>query len=310
MTRVLITGGLGFQGQHLARALRARGDDVIVLDTPSERKLLAAAALGCPVVWSSVLATPLLVQIARERDVIVHLAAVTNPDKAQAEPAQAVRTNVAGTQSVLEAARVSKTRLIVTSSCEVYGGPLHVMHVQDEYAPFRPPHVYGASKAAADVLARAYTPLLDASLTILRPCNIFGPGQKAGEHGAVIPTMTAHALAGRPIVVRGGQQRREFLYIDDMIAAYCAVIDDQRPGVYNVGGDMRVSIRQIADRIAATLLTLRGSVDIIIAPPRAAEPLDFNLDSSLFRSVYTDWSPRVAFDHGLTRYIAWAMEQT
>lgn len=297
IVNVLITGGLGFQGRHLAWSW-SQQHNVVLLATPSHRALGVHHYLvgRCVVTFGSILMPHLVDKLVEGMDVIVHLAAVANPEMCRERPGDAVLTQIRGTQIVMEAARKYGCRVIHASSCEVYGEPL-TNTPQTEDAPFHPPHMYGMSKAGADLLVQAYAREYKIQATIMRPCNIFGPWQESEQrYGAVIPRMVNAARMKMPIIVHGGTQRREFLYVKDLVRAYTCVLERPVPGAFNVGGES-VSIGAIASLIAK-----RFHATIEVKEPRVAEPQSFMLDDRLFRETY-GWQRTLSFEEGLNEYI-------
>jgi nucleoside-diphosphate-sugar epimerase len=351
--KVFVTGGLGFQGFALAQALLARGDAVTILSTPSLRnrerfhrlhEWMAQAQIPPPrlhVVMGSVADAEILEKSIPGHEAIVHMAAWTSVDASLDRPWPSFEINAHGTLAVLDSCRRfgdPGVKLLIASSCEVYGPTqtrnfLNVSKAapdddwpdakfemigyapQNESWPLMPRSPYAASKIAADRYAHAYAVTYGLDVTILRPCNIYGPGQRAGAMGAVIPIFTQRALTGQPLVVTGGgQQFREFLYIDDLVRAYLAVLDATgEPGVpysepgtaYNVGSGETRTVLEIAQAIL-TRLAPTGRIDQSAA--RVADVSGFLLDSSRFRGAF-GWTSKVAFTVGLSDYLDWAKLQ-
>jgi len=304
--RLLLTGGLGFQGHALAEHWTAMGHAVTVLNTPSQRAQEMAGRLTPPrhVLWGSVTDPELMRKAVRGVDAVVHLAAWTSVDESFHHPRAVWEVNAQAAYTVLEAIRseAPAVRVLWASSCEVYGytGAAAV----DELAPLVPHSPYAAAKCAGERLAEAYAITYGLRLTILRPCNIFGPWQKTGRDGAVIPTFLAAARAGGALQLTGdGSQRREFLFIDDLVAAYALLLeaDDLPWRVFNVGSGESCSIRDIADFLSA-----RYDVPIVARADlaRPGEVVTFHLNCDRLRSL--GWKPRTSFRMGLEQVLAWA----
>ena len=304
---ILLTGGLGFQGIHLARLLVERGDRVTVFNTPSQRaqrnlRVLKDWTEGrepIRVVWGSVTDPEIAEKmIAAGYDAVVHLAAQTSVDVSIADSNASVFVNVLGTWNVLEAVRkhARATRLLVVSSCEVYGDQQSdaALGVRSPLLPHSP---YAATKAAADRLAHAYWRTHDLNVVIVRPCNIFGPHQKAGGDGAVIPTMVNAARGGGLVRVTGtGLQEREYLYVTDAVRAYAVLLDREDGGTWTLGSGQRVSMLDIAGAVAR-----RYAARIEHASARLGEVSAFTMAPT----VLNGWTPEVSFWVGLDRYFAW-----
>ncbi len=297
--RILITGGAGFQGSHLAERWSGSGHGVTILNTYSEEaaRNIRAVSADSEVVWGSVTDNEIVEKTVRGHDVVVHLAARVNVDESLAEPRAFADVNLDGTINVLEAARRWGSRVVFGSSCEVYGASdgLPV----PETAPLRPYSPYSASKAAADRMCYAYHMSYGLDVTILRPSNVYGERQKSGRGGAVIPIFSSLAAAGKPLTVFGtGAQTREYIHVSDLVAAYDMIVGrgDLAGATVNVGTGDIVSVRSIAEFIAE-----RAGVDISEEPARPGEVPQFSLDSTLVGSL--GFAPRVKFWDGLGRYL-------
>jgi dTDP-glucose 4,6-dehydratase len=341
--RVLITGGLGFQGLHLALGCLRAGHAVTVLNTPSARArglILPALIAGIDshqlvhVVLGSVTDRDTLEKIVPAHDVIYHLAAWASVDQSLERPGEPWEVNAEGTRAVLEAVRRFNptARVVVASSCEVYGparpgyrstdylptlltpgDPPSGLMPQNEATPLLPRSPYAASKVAADRLAYAYAVTYELDLVILRPSNVYGPWQRHGGFGAVIPSFVNRATYKQPLVVTGGgDQRREFLHVDDVVAAYLHVgleADDPFHGdAYNVGSGETVSINELA-QLVVDAFTQPGEPMPAIehSDARVADVSGFLLDSTKAQQEL-GWAPTIKFRDGLARYIAWTQQ--
>ena len=298
--RVLITGGGGFQGSHIAERLAGVGHQLTLLNTFSEEAEanLRPLAEKVSVVWGSVTDPEIVQKTVRGQDVVLHLAARINVDESIESASSYVAVNVMGTQHVLEAVRNRGSRLIFASSCEVYGSS--GAGAATERSELRPHSPYAASKAGADRLCFAYWKTFDTDVTIVRACNVYGPRQKSGPGGAVIPIFVSLALGRRPLMVFGtGEQRREYMHVHDLASAYELVLerDDVSGEAVNFGTGETASIREIADFIAAKL---GSSVENV--PGRPGEVTGFMLDSSRAKAI--GFAPRVSFWTGLADYIS------
>ncbi len=299
--RILITGGAGFQGSHITNLLTQAGHRVTILNTPSPEaeRNIASFAKDVPIVWGSVTDKEIVTKAVRGMDVVLHLAAQINVDESIHAPVTFIEVNTLGTCNVLAAVRNSGCRLIYASTCEVYGysgdAPLK------ESAELKPYSPYAASKAGAERLCYAYYMTYGVDVTIVRPCNIYGEGQKRGKGGAVISIFANRALKGEPLVVSGnGQQRREYMHVSDLTQAYALILgrEDLKGTSINIGTGETVSIKEIAEAVSA-----KFDVPIEFQPARLGEVPGFRLDSSFANSL--GFTPRVKFWDGLERYIAW-----
>ena len=301
MLRILVTGGAGFQGSHLAEHWASMGHQVTILNTFSEQSLANVASLvdQVSVVWGSVTDREIVEKTVRGQDVVVHMAAWINVDESIADPRSVLDVNVTGTYNVLEAVRRLGTRLIFASSCEVYGGGDR--GAVSEAAEFRPYSPYAASKAAADRLCFAYWRSYGLDVSVIRPCNIYGPRQRGGKGGAVIPRFVDQALAGSSLIVYGtGEQSREFMHVSDLVAAYDLVLrrDDLQGQAINFGTGELPEIKEIAQRIGEYF-----SVSVHFGPGRPGEVDRFELNSN--RAQKIGFVPQVQFWEGLRSYLDW-----
>ena len=297
--RILVTGGAGFQGSHMADKWWRDGHEVTVLNTYSAEaeRNVGPFASNVSVVWGSVTDKEVVEKTAREHDVVVHLAAGINVDESLKDPLGFVDVNVGGTLNVLEAVRKSGARMIFGSSCEVYGyaGNRPV----SEEAALHPHSPYAASKVGADRMCFAYHKSFGLDVTIVRPSNVYGERQKSGQGGAVIPIFAGLATSGKPLRVFGtGEQRREYIHVDDVARAYDLVLErtDLSGETLNAGTGETPSIKEIAEFISH-----RAGVEVIHEAPRPGEVPGFNLDSSKIRSL--GFAPEVSFWDGLSGYL-------
>jgi dTDP-glucose 4,6-dehydratase len=304
--KVLVTGGAGFQGSNLCRALLDRGVQVTILNTYSERSrsnLERFDLRDATVVWGSITDAEIVAKTVRGHDLVMHLAANIHVDESRDKPGDYYRANVLGTLNVAEACREYDVPLFHVSTCEVYGSGSRIT----EEHPLNPQSPYAASKAAADRLVYAHALTYGQRVLIVRPGNVYGPGQRYGTRGAVVPIFVKRALAGEPLIVYGdGLQRREFVYVADLVAAYLALSRMllQRsqfvPPVLNLGSGYSGSIRMLAKIVVKAT----GSTsEIRHAPPRPGEVSAFRLDSTLARSYGINCAS--SFHGGLVAYVDW-----
>lgn len=257
--KVLITGGAGFIGSHLADAYIARGDDVSIIDDLSTGSFRNIQHLKANPRFhytiESVLNQPVLSEVMDQCDVVFHLAAAVGVKLIMESPVHTIETNVRGTEVVLAQANKKKKPVLIASTSEVYG--------LSEQLPFREdgPLVMGAttkhrwsyacSKAIDEFLALAYHREKKLPTTIVRLFNTVGPRQ-TGQYGMVIPSFVKQALFNRPITVFGdGKQTRCFGYVGDVIGALMALMEEPKAvgQVFNIGSDQEVEITKLAERI-------------------------------------------------------------
>jgi len=306
---IVVTGGLGFQGSHLIEKW-SDSHNITIINTPSDRATKMHMHLikkyKYRIVWANMTDSEIVEKLLEDCDVVVHLAAWANPDKSIERPWDAFYANVYGTHNVMMSALKSGSRVILGSSCEVYGECAPGC-LQSEVSTLNPKTPYAASKASSDRLAYAYAKTYGIKTTIVRPCNIFGPRQREGKYGGVIPNFVQSMLQGKPALISGdGSQSREYMYIDDLVCGYDLILNyAQESGVdvFNLGTQYRPSILAIAEYLANKL---RGSYKL--SERRLGDVHSFNLDSSKAKAIFS-FESKVDFYTGLDTYVTWAHEK-
>jgi len=257
--RVLITGGAGFIGSHLADAYLQRGDEVLVIDDLSTgtfeniRHLKTNSRFSYTI--DSVHNQPVTAELVDQSDVVVHLAAAVGVKLIVESPVRTIETNVRGTEVVLALANKKKKKVLIASTSEVYGLSADVPFREDGNlvmgATTKGRWSYACSKAIDEFLALAYWREKKLPTTIVRLFNTVGPRQ-TGRYGMVIPTFVRQALAGRPITVYGdGKQTRCFGYVGDVVGALIKLMDHQESvgQVFNIGSNEEISIFELAKKV-------------------------------------------------------------
>lgn len=257
--RVLITGGAGFIGSHLADAYLKRGDEVCVIDDLSTGRIENIQHLkGQPrfeYTIDTVHNRPLTAELVDRCDVVFHLAAAVGVKLIVESPVRTIETNVRGTEVVLSLANKKKKKVLIASTSEVYGLSTDVPFREDGNlvmgATTKGRWSYACSKAIDEFLALAYWREKKLPTIVVRLFNTVGPRQ-TGQYGMVIPTFVKQALAGRPITVYGdGKQSRCFGYVGDVVEALIDVMDhnDAVGNVFNIGSNEEISILRLAQRV-------------------------------------------------------------
>lgn len=263
--RILITGGAGFIGSHLAEAHLEKGDEVYVIDDLSTgsmeniKPLLENKNYGPRLFFSldSILNHEKMVDLVGICDRVYHLAAAVGVLYVLEHPFESIRTNIQGTEKVLELSQKFKKRVLITSSSEVYGKHLHAPLVETDNIIYGPSSKfrwsYAASKLMDEFMALAYHRTNGLEVVITRLFNTVGPGQ-TGAYGMVIPRLVGQALKGQPLTVFGdGKQTRTFTYVKDVVNALIGLMESPKATgeLYNVGGTEEISIEDLAKKIIA-----------------------------------------------------------
>jgi dTDP-glucose 4,6-dehydratase len=307
---ILVTGGAGFIGSNFTRfwVERHPGDRVVVLDLltyAGNQPNLDDVADRITFVQGDIGDFELAEQLLRAEsiDVAVNFAAESHNSLAVLDPGLFFRTNVLGTQSLLEAARtVGIGRFHHISTCEVYGDlDLDSDELFTETSPYRPRTPYNASKAGADHAVRAYHETYGLPVTITNCANNYGPYQFPEK---VIPVFVTSALDDQPLQMYAStENRREWIHALDHCAAIDAVLERGRVGeTYHVGTGVERSIEEIADGVLAELGKPADLKTII--PDRPGHDRRYVLDWSKIRREL-GWEPRIPFEQGLAQTVAW-----
>ena len=271
--RVLITGGAGFIGSHLADAYIARGDEVFVLDDLSTGSIDNIRHLkGDPrfhYTIESVHHAPTVAELVDQCDVVFHMAAAVGVRLIVESPVRTIETNVHGTEVVLAQANKKKKKVLIASTSEVYGLSEQVPFREDGNLVLGPTSKgrwsYACSKAIDEFLALAYWRERKLPTVIVRLFNTVGPRQ-TGQYGMVVPTFIKQAIAGRPITIYGdGKQSRCFTHVSDVVRALVPLMEhpDAVGEVFNIGSNEEVTIGALAERVK----TLTSSDSEIVTIP-------------------------------------------
>ena len=261
--RVLITGGAGFIGSHLAEACLEKGDEVYIIDDLSTGSLANIEHLrnnNCFknrlfVHIDTILNHDLMEELTGICDIVFHLAAAVGVRYILENPLESIKINVQGTQEILEICTKFKKRILITSSSEVYGKHLHAPLVETDniiYGPsckFR--WSYAASKLMDEFTALAYCRTKGLQVVITRLFNTVGPRQ-TGAYGMVIPRFVTQALKNKPLTIYGdGTQSRTFTFVKDVVRALMGLMacENVTGEVFNVGGTQEITMLELAKKI-------------------------------------------------------------
>ncbi len=309
-TRTLVTGGAGFIGSHVCRALLDAGEEVVVLDDLSTGNMANLAGLDQLRLHfrrGTILDRRALEDAVRHCDYVIHLAAQVSVPASMEDPLDTHETNATGTLRVFEAARRAKVRRVVyAASCAIYGDDPALPKRED--MPLDPLSPYAVSKYMGEVYAACYARTMGLEAVALRFFNVFGPRQDpSGGYAAVIPLFATRHLAGKPLQVHGdGEQTRDFVYVGNIASACLAArtAPDASGGVFNIGTGVETSLNELV----ALLGELTGRPpEVTHGPPRAGDVRRSVADISRAREAL-GWSPEVAFREGLERTLSWYRE--
>lgn len=297
-TTCLVTGGAGFIGSHLSRALLALGAKVRVLDDLStgHRHNLAP---GAELIEGSVADPAAVSRAIAGCAYAFHLAAMVSVPQSVAEPDRCVTSNIVGTQRLLSAARAAGVRRVVlASTCAVYGETPSLPSVETDATCCCSP--YAASKLAGEALCQAFSRTGGPSAACLRFFNVYGPGQDPkSAYAAVISAFAAALREGRtPVIYGDGEQSRDFIFVGDVVRANllaAASESDLRGDVFNVGTGSRTNLLTLLSTMAA-LAGLPGAPEHKDA--RAGDVRHSQADASKIRNVL-GFKARTTIEEGL-----------
>lgn len=303
----LVTGGGGFIGSNLVRALVSAGRAVRVLDdfSTGRRRNLEGLEHDLELIVGDIRDDRLLRRAVRGVRHVFHVAALPSVVRSVRDPLATNSVNVCGTLKVFLAARDAGVQRVVFSSSSSVYGDTRVLPKREDMTP-SPRSPYALSKLAGEHYARMFTTLYGLETFSLRYFNVFGPRQDPhSEYAAVIPRFVAALKGGRPPVIYGdGRQTRDFTFVDDVVAANlrcCRARAAAAGGVFNIGGGNRVSINDLAAQLA---VLVGRSVRPVHAAPREGDVRDSQADIRRARKEL-GWRPRVAFRAGLERTVEW-----
>ncbi|MCX6357149.1 MAG: GDP-mannose 4,6-dehydratase [Candidatus Aureabacteria bacterium] len=271
--RVLVTGGAGFIGSHLAEALLARGDEVDIIDDLSTGSMANIDHLTRNPRFhhtiDTIINVPLMAELVDRCDLVVHLAAAVGVRLIVESPVRTISTNIRGTEIALNMAAKKHKKVILASTSEVYGKSNKVPFAEDDDLVLGPTiksrWSYACSKAIDEFLALAYFREGKLPVVICRFFNIVGPRQ-TGRYGMVFPRLIRQALEGKDLTVYGtGTQTRSFLFVGDLIRALLVLagLPAAEGQVINVGSDREISI----ERLAGTIIGITKSGSAITHVP-------------------------------------------
>jgi len=310
---ILITGGGGFIGSHLARKYIEEARIVKILDDFSTGSVSNIRGLlnyrNMKLIRGDIRDKALVDKATEGVDIILHLAAQVHVDKSIVSPRSTFEVNTLGTLNILDAALENEVELLVyASSSEAYGSAQYVPI--DEKHPLNPASPYAASKAAADRLCFSYYSTYKLPVVIIRSFNTYGPRQARIGYTAVIPKFIKRLLRGLPPIIYGdGKQTRDYMYVEDAVRAYDLVLNSYERllgQAVNFGTGKEISILDLA-HLAVSLTGLGGKLEPIHVEPRPGEVARLCADISLAKNTL-HFEPRFSMEQGLEQTIRWYKE--
>jgi nucleoside-diphosphate-sugar epimerase len=292
---VLVTGANGFIGKYLVNALVKKGAHVTALTSGH-----GPMREGVKWVTGNIAEPKSLKGICDGIDTVYHLAAISNVVRSVQDPITTLNTNTLGTYSLLEESRQSGVKkFIYISSAHVYGAPQYLP--VDEAHPVVPREPYAASKIASEKIIEAYGNAYGQGYAIIRPFNIFGPGQ---DESFLIPGVIAQALKNKKINVGNVAPTRDFLYVEDCVEGFLT-IGEKGAGVYNIGSGTETKIGDLVEKI-------RDLIDSSIpianeeGRKRTGNVEIPRMLADISRLIDIGWAPKVRLEEGLAQAVSTA----
>jgi UDP-glucose 4-epimerase len=300
--KVLITGGAGFIGSHLAEHFQKSGDEVTILDNFStgNTKNLDIFCFSGKTVNGDIRDTKLVESLIAETDLVLHMAAALGVAKIMNSPIESISTNITGSEVVLLAATKFKKRIVIASTSEIYGkNPKQPLNEEDDRVIGTPQNIrwtYSDAKAIEEAMARSLYLERQLPVTTVRFFNTVGPRQ-TGKYGMVVPRFVQAALKNEELIVHGdGNQSRVFCHVEDAIAGLLALLKHESSigDVFNIGGEGEISINELAAKVISSTNSVSKIKHILYtdAYPVGFEDMQRRVPDTTKIRTLTGWAPR------------------
>lgn len=293
--KILITGGAGFIGSHLAKALINKGNEIIIVDNLIRGKLKNLEDIEDEIKFlnDSINNFEILKEIISKVDIVFHLAAVSRVMPSIENPELCFKTNVQGTEIISRLCSIYTKKLIFASSREVYGTAEYIS--VDEKHPLHAENPYGASKISCEKMIEAYSKCYGLKYAILRLANVYG----VRDFERVIPIFIEKASKNNDLIVYGGVQILDFVYINDVVEAFIKTLEGNGNIVVNIGSGNGTNVIDLAEIIKK----ITGSESkVIIKKKRKGEVEKFIANIEKAEKIL-NWKPKTTLEDGLTLLI-------
>lgn len=302
--KVLVTGGAGFIGSNLVKALLQQGDDVVVLDNLSSGvKKNIEFYTEINFVEDDIRNASVLDKVMKEVEVIYHLAASVGNKRSIDNPFLDADINVKGTLCILEAARKYQVRKIVVSSSAGVFGELKTLPIKEDHA-VEPRTPYASSKLYSEKISLAYADIYGMEAICLRYFNVYGLNQRFDAYGNVIPIFVFKMLQGEQLHIYGdGEQTRDFINVQDVVQANIKAANTRGiSGVFNIGSGTSITINELTKN----LISISGINPKIMYKAERLGDVKHSLADITFAKQALGYYPSVDLNQGLKEYVKWA----
>ena len=308
--RVLLAGGAGFIGSHIADALLARGDEVVAIDNFATGRRENVAHLSGNAKFTLIehditLPWPAHQALSTKFDAVLDYASPVSPNDFATMPLEILAVGSTGTRNLLDRAKADGAVFFLTSTSEVYGDPL--VHPQPEtywgnVSSIGPRSCYDEAKRFSEALTMAYHRVHGVDVRIVRIFNTYGERMRPKD-GRVVNTFVVQALRGEPLTLHGdGSQTRSFCHVSDEVRGLMALLDSDYNLPVNVGNPGEFTMRELAELVVELTGSKSGIINVPLPPERDGDPLQRNPDITLARNLLS-WEPKISLRDGLQRMI-------
>ena len=308
--RILLAGGAGFIGSHIADALLARGDEVVAIDNfatgrPENVAHLSGNAKFTLVEHDITLPWPAHNALAAKFDAVLDYASPASPNDFATMPLEILAVGSTGTRNLLDRAKADGAVFFLTSTSEVYGDPL--VHPQPEtywgnVSSIGPRSCYDEAKRFSEALTMAYHRVHGVDVRIVRIFNTYGERIRPND-GRVVNTFVVQALRGEPLTLHGdGSQTRSFCHVSDEVRGLMALLDSEYNLPVNVGNPDEFTMRELAELVIELTGSSSDIISVELPPERDGDPLQRKPDITLAKNLL-GWEPSISLREGLHRMI-------
>ena len=308
--RVLLAGGAGFIGSHIADALLARGDEVVAIDNFATGRRENVAHLSDNAKFTLVehditLPWPTHQALSTKFDAVLDYASPASPNDFATMPLEILAVGSTGTRNLLDRAKADSAVFFLTSTSEVYGDPL--VHPQPEtywgnVSSIGPRSCYDEAKRFSEALTMAYHRVHGVDVRIVRIFNTYGERMRPND-GRVVNTFVVQALRGEPLTLHGdGSQTRSFCHVNDEVRGLMALLDSDYNLPVNVGNPGEFTMRELAEIVIELTSSSSKIITVPLPPERDGDPLQRKPDITLAKNLLA-WEPTISLRDGLQRMI-------